>query len=439
MDSGTRDALAVGSFIFCGASAIGTLYCGVIMSLDRRDRLRGGRTEVKETPQPSRLITIAVALFTLCLTFLGFGFYLTLWDKHPRTWFAILAAILITIGMSLVVFIKSKAWHSQQGKARSKSGIPKIEDDPDVNALNIRITNDFEKTGLQDCFLYLHNRLLIDRKARTPLPSFQVMRLTSNHHDIPYLVERRYQLVEYTNPTQPFFRTYGGTVDLPCMGLWRLDLELVWYGGQPYHFSKCFMWEGGRSPYFVECPSSNAPVEELGTNEQTSDDPRVYIKIEEQKVGPVKADVRTVFVAYNEGGIEARNVRIEFPLSVDTVTFAPVDVIRAKDKAEMIPEIMGERWPGNKSNIFISLKKQIQAREASTGKWQEDNEFNFTLTYEGYNLSRRFECPATLLFRSLHQSLKSIDMLKDGAKSIVEIKHGDCKITVSDKGRGRNV
>jgi hypothetical protein len=309
--------------------------------------------------------------------------------------------------------------------ANQRRAIPKIEDDPDVNALNLRITNDIETTGLQDCIIYLHRRALVDRKPRTPLPSFSVLKLTANHHDIAYMEERRYQLLEFTNPARPFFTTYGSTVDLPCMGLWRLDLELVWYGGTPYHFSKCFMWEGGRSPYFVECPDGRADVLET-TSEQTSDDPRVYLSIEERTFSRFN-ETRNIFVADNQGGSEARNIQIDFPLAVGTMVFDPVDVLVRGDKADMIAEVGGERWPNKKHDIFAALHKQpLRLEEVGEGK-----EYPFTLTYENHNLTRRFECPATLIFRSVNDSLmRNHNLAVNDAKKIADIKHGKCKVIV---------
>jgi hypothetical protein len=307
-------------------------------------------------------------------------------------------------------------------EAIAQRTIPKIVDDPDVNALNLRITNDIEKTGLNDCFLYLHRRVLVSGKARTPLPSFQPMRLTSNHHNIPYLEERRYQLLEFTNPAQPFFRGYEATVDLPCMGVWRLDLELVWYGGTAYRFSKCFAWESGKSPYFSGCPSESIS----GTVEASTvlaDDPRVYLTIVEQKFGPVKADIRTVFEASNEGGTEARNIQINLPLAVGSVTFTPVDVVAARSKVDIIPEVVGERWAGHKYSVYTALGKQPFTVEGMDVK-----EYPFTLTYENHNGTRKFECSAKLIYRPLHKGLRGQGLHVYDGKKIAEIKHGECKV-----------
>jgi hypothetical protein len=337
----------------------------------------------------------------------------------------IIGAVLLFL-FALKEAIGLRAPRDEAGKTAKKAplpapsaNIPKIEDDPDVNALNIRITNDIDKGGLNDCILYLHRRILVDRKSRTPLPSFQVMRLTSNHHNIPYLEERRYQLLEFTNPVQPFFRGYGGTVNLPEMGLWRLDMELTWYGGEQYQFSKCFMWEAGRTPYFVNCPTGST-VEE----KQTKDDPRVYLSVEERQVGRFQSDTRNVFVATNQGGSEARNIRIEFPLVVGGMVFDSVDVLASGDKTDMVPEVIGERWPTAKHDIFTALNKQPFSLE----EIGEAKEYPFTLIYENHNLARTFECPAILVYRSLHESFKRINnMSMNDEKKIAEVKHGDCK------------
>ena len=253
-----KDSMAVWLFAFGGIQSASSVVCAAFSYLTWKN----SRGRNQSTPSSGATVKRPVVLWltggllTSGLAMLCFAFYLSLRATHPR----LFAALAIGCSaVALFVWVVIAIYPSLSGgSSRPKSEIPKIEDDADVNALNIRITNDIERKGLNDCLLYLHRRVLVGSKARTPLPSFQVIRLTSNHHDIPYMEERRYQLLEFTDPARPFFRSYSGTVDLPCMGLWRLDLELVWYGGQPYRFSKCFMWESGRSPYFTECPTETA-------------------------------------------------------------------------------------------------------------------------------------------------------------------------------------
>jgi hypothetical protein len=354
-----------------------------------------------------------------------------------KTQVGLTVVAVLMIGYALILLLRNRSFNQPQqsasngGSNRTTSQpnivpeVPRIEDDPDVNALNLRITNDIERGGLNDCILYLHRRTLIDRRARTPLPSFQVMRLTSNHHNIPYMEERRYQLLEFTNPSQPFFRSYNGTVDLPCMGLWRLDMELTWYGGKPYQLSKCLMWESGRSPYFVSCPTG-------GTTEdkQANDDPRVYLSVEARQVGRFSSDKRNIFVANNQGGSEARNVKIEFPLQVGTMVFETLDLLAPKDSKDIIPEVSGEQLPTTRHDIFSALNQQPNTVEEVGGA----KEYPFTLTYENHNLSRRFECQVVLIYRSLHESFERIhNLAMSDAKKIVEIKHGECRVIITDR------
>ncbi len=162
----------------------------------------------------------------------------------------------------------------------------------------------------------------------------------------------------------------------------------------------------------------------LGTSEQTSEDPRVYLSIAERKFGPL-TDTRVVFVASNNGGTEARNIQIRFSLPNAILTFDPVDVLASKDKADIIPAVSGERIP-QKNDIYTALSMQ-----PADANWSEITEFNFTLTYENHNRSRRFEASCTLLYRSLHRALKKQNILADDAKKILEIKHSDCKVVVA--------
>jgi hypothetical protein len=136
--------------------------------------------------------------------------------------------------------------------------IPDIEDNPDMNALNLWITNNFADVTLERSELFLRDRRLIGGQQPEPLAVFTPMTLTKNADGLPPKVKRRFQLVEFKNPASPIFQGYvNGSlarIPVPMMGTWQLDLEIRWANGNGYPFQKCFRWDASGAPRFVKCP-----------------------------------------------------------------------------------------------------------------------------------------------------------------------------------------
>ena len=158
-----------------------------------------------------------------------------------------------------------------------------------------------------------------------------------------------------------------------------------------------------------------------------SDDPRVYVRIEERRSGPYSKSVTTAFIVSNLGGSEARNVQLNFPTLSHLVTVEQLDVIQPNQTLQTFPELLQERWPDDRRNIFAAF-------ETTSFKSEEDSvegimRFDMTITYENYNRTRRFVVPATVTYRISDASLKRNDIPLRHDRPVVEVAHDDCRTT----------
>jgi hypothetical protein len=145
---------------------------------------------------------------------------------------------------------------SLRSESTTLGNIPTIEENPDMNALNLWITNNFSEVRLERTALFIHGRRLLGQQAE-PLPDFQTIHFTANADGLPFGVRRRFQVLEFKNPSVPEFKGYVDgqfvSVKLPMRGLWQIDLEIRWAGGS-YSFRKCLRWDETSAPRFVACP-----------------------------------------------------------------------------------------------------------------------------------------------------------------------------------------
>jgi hypothetical protein len=440
-------------FVVGGLQAIPSLGCWYLQ-WKQWQHIKGGG--VSRPREPLNFLRWGCVLATTCLTTVGVGIYLSLRGRFLPTLIAELAILIVialiwtafykvhgenrlavgtttvipkiatgappervdnlsvelrpTTGRSDKIFLEVKnSGNSQTFHARCKN-----LNDPDSSANPRLISFDlsWERDGRNT--LIAHNdscNLLIATTREERLTDLQYLSVCGLSGDTPETVLETRWLIGTESSQTPY------------------KLEITIFGDATQtHLTRQFTLGPGEHSALemLTFPDNQIGLSKSDLrSEQTPDDPRVYLVIVEQKFGPVNADVRTAFVASNEGGTEARNIRIDFPLPSGGVTFEPVDVLTPKAKADMIPEVAGDRWPGTKYNIYTALlKTPYSAGEANY------SEFTFTLTYENYNRGRRFECPMTLVFRPNHERFRRRGMLGDGGKKTAEIKHGDCRVVL---------
>ena len=143
--------------------------------------------------------------------------------------------------------------------------LPDINEFPAHNALNLKITNMYDKSGLGGVQLSLHSiqRWRADRRDFGIAESFAPhipMVLFADQIDLPYRVPRMFQLVEFKDSSAPLIRGRAKgengparEILIPSHGIWRARLELRWGGGAKEHVV-FFEWNENKLPTFCKKP-----------------------------------------------------------------------------------------------------------------------------------------------------------------------------------------